>query len=101
MVSINPFDDADGSFFALVTDEDQQPVADLRRCYGRPAGGVRFEAGDTVITDDPRGPQVTTDGGKTGYVARRVGGPADTTRFTVTVADPFVALLAAIVMVWL
>ena len=33
--------------------------------------------------------------GKMGMAAFRVGGPADTTSCTATVADPFAALLAA------
>ena len=37
-MSVNPFDDDDGSFFILVNDE---PVAGLRRRSSRLAGGLR------------------------------------------------------------
>jgi hypothetical protein len=41
-LSINPFDDDNGSFLVLVTDHEQtQPVADLRRNSRRQAGGSR------------------------------------------------------------
>ena len=50
-----------------------------------------------MITGSIAGPAMTLDG-KIGNVGLSVGGPAETTRVTETVADPFDALVAATVI---